>query len=129
MYGMVAATEIMFHMAMFLSQNVKTSVQDSFALPVLTPTYFQWYFIATYSPTSGIWLPATVECIRTVSVSFFRMQDKEDTLVSPLMSVVDLVHGITVLGAAATGEDSALKPPMEQRAQTAKRLPAHSNCQ
>jgi len=103
MFAAVAFTETLFHMAMFLSQNVKTSVADSYALPVLCPTYWQWYFIATYAPTQAIWLPVTVECTRIISVSFFRMQDKEDQLVSPLMSVVDLAHGVAVLALSAGG--------------------------
>jgi len=96
MFMMVASTEIAFHMAMFLSNQVKTNVMDSFSLPVLCPTYWQWYFIAQYHPTSGIWLPITIECIRNCSVSFFRMQDKEDTLVSPMASIVDMLHGFAV---------------------------------
>mmetsp|Transcript_11877 Transcript_11877/g.27617 ORF Transcript_11877/g.27617 Transcript_11877/m.27617 type:complete len:785 (+) Transcript_11877:91-2445(+) len=103
MFGVVCSTEILFHAAMFLSQNVKTSVADSFALPVLCPSYWQWYFVASYAPTKSIWLPVTVECVRIISVSFFRMQDKEDQVVSPLMSVVDLVHGLTVLFGTAFG--------------------------
>jgi len=103
MFASVCVSEILFHMAMFLSLNVKTSVSDSFALPVLCPTYWQWFFIATYAPTHDIWLPITVECIRMMSVSFFRMQDKEDQVVSPLMSAMDLAQGCVILGGTATG--------------------------
>mmetsp|Transcript_48546 Transcript_48546/g.114616 ORF Transcript_48546/g.114616 Transcript_48546/m.114616 type:complete len:744 (+) Transcript_48546:143-2374(+) len=100
-YAMVFVTEVLFHMAMYLSGNVTSRLAHSFDLPVLQPTYWQWYLIAVYAPTHALWIPLIIECIRTVAVSFFRMQDKDDLVVSPLMSVLDVVHvvgAVSVMG-------------------------------
>mmetsp|Transcript_31228 Transcript_31228/g.48929 ORF Transcript_31228/g.48929 Transcript_31228/m.48929 type:complete len:751 (-) Transcript_31228:241-2493(-) len=93
-------TEIMYHMAMYMSGNVqgRIPIKASFAMPVLHPTYWQWYFVALYNPTHGIWVPVLVENIRTVAVSFFRMQDKEDNIVSPVMFMIDVVHVLAAVG-------------------------------
>ncbi len=73
-YGMVFVTEVLFHVAMYLSGNVTSGLAASFDLPVLQPSYWQWYLIALYGPTHALWLPFIIECVRTVAVSFFRMQ-------------------------------------------------------
>ncbi|KAJ1478738.1 hypothetical protein T484DRAFT_1816712, partial [Baffinella frigidus] len=48
MYSAVALTEILYHCAMYLSNTIHNPVVNSFALPVLQPTYWQWYLIAQY---------------------------------------------------------------------------------
>mmetsp|Transcript_9077 Transcript_9077/g.18116 ORF Transcript_9077/g.18116 Transcript_9077/m.18116 type:complete len:749 (+) Transcript_9077:127-2373(+) len=103
-FGMVLVTEIMFHMAMYLSGNVTNSLRSSFDLSVLQPTYWQWYLVALYAPTHGLWIPLTIECVRTVAVSFFRMQDKDDLVISPLMSLFDIIH---VIGAVSSMHGAA----------------------
>jgi hypothetical protein len=97
MFGCVALTEILYHCAMYLSNNIRCAVVNSFALPVLQPTYWQWYIVAQYGPTHGIWVPLFVENVRTISVSFFRMQDKDDHFISPLVSSIDVLHVIAVI--------------------------------
>jgi hypothetical protein len=37
-------------------------------MPVLQPSYWQWYFVALYAPTHAIWLPLVFETLRTVIV-------------------------------------------------------------
>ena len=42
------------------------------------------YFVASYSPDGArLWLPFAVECIRAISVSFFRMQVPSQAAILP----------------------------------------------
>jgi hypothetical protein len=102
-FGMVWSTEIMYHMSLYLSGNIQSAVRGSFAMPVLQPSYWQWYFIALYAPTHAVWLPLVFETLRTVIVSFFRMQDKEDTVVSPVLYLLEVLHALGVLFLQSSG--------------------------
>ena len=97
MFGISWASEVMYHVALYLSGNISSSVRASFGMPVLQPTYWQWYFVALYAPTKGLWVPIVLDTVRTVVVSFFRMMDKEDSTVTPLMYFLDLMHAIYML--------------------------------
>mmetsp|Transcript_81135 Transcript_81135/g.218009 ORF Transcript_81135/g.218009 Transcript_81135/m.218009 type:complete len:630 (-) Transcript_81135:159-2048(-) len=98
MFVFVFISEMSYHVALFMAGIIRDKVVDSFAQIVLMPTYWQWFFVATYTPyADSVWIPITVECVRSISVSFFRMQDKEDSLVNPLMTITDLLHGLTLL--------------------------------
>uniref|UniRef100_A0A7S0HCJ6 Alpha-type protein kinase domain-containing protein n=1 Tax=Hanusia phi TaxID=3032 RepID=A0A7S0HCJ6_9CRYP len=96
-YGIVCATEIMYHMALYMSNQISCAIGGSFTMAVLQPTYWQWFFIASYAPSKGLWIPILTESLRTCSVSFFRMQDKDDVLVSPLMSLIEFFHVLIVI--------------------------------
>jgi len=97
------ATEIMYHMSLYLSGNIQSRVDASFAMPVLQPTYWQWYLIALYAPTHGLCVPLLLETIRTVVVSFLRMQDKEDTVLSPMLYTIEMVHALFILHGKIAG--------------------------
>ena len=56
MYAAVAISEILYHCAMYLSNTIHNPVVNSFALPVLQPTYWQWYLIAQYGTLKPITL-------------------------------------------------------------------------
>ncbi|EKX41246.1 hypothetical protein GUITHDRAFT_142162 [Guillardia theta CCMP2712] len=96
-YAIVCATEVMYHMALYMSNQISCAVPGSFTMAVLQPTYWQWYFIASYAPSRGLWIPILTESLRTCSVSFFRMQDKDDVLVSPLMSMIEFFHVLLMI--------------------------------
>ena len=111
MYLIIFVTEVLYHIALFLSGIIRAGVNESFSHIVLCPTYWQWYFVVAYSSSaSALWLPFSLECVRAVSVSFFRMQDKEDTLINPLMSTLDLLHALTVLALRGTAADGCVYP-------------------
>lgn len=97
LFGISWVTEIMYHASLYLSGNTAARVKNSFALPVLQPTYWQWLFVALFRPTHGIWVALLFEGVRTVFVSFLRMQDKEDALVSPAMWALEVAHALAIL--------------------------------
>jgi len=48
----------------------QSTVRASFGMPVLQASYWQWYLVALYAPTHGIWVPLVFETLRFVIVRY-----------------------------------------------------------
>lgn len=63
----------------------------------MTPTYWEWYIIALFSPTQAIWLPITMMWIRFVPVSLARMHDTTENF-STIIGFFDMGEAATFQG-------------------------------
>eukprot|EP00282_Hemiselmis_andersenii_P000283 CAMPEP_0114134680 /NCGR_PEP_ID=MMETSP0043_2-20121206/14305_1 /TAXON_ID=464988 /ORGANISM="Hemiselmis andersenii, Strain CCMP644" /LENGTH=903 /DNA_ID=CAMNT_0001228373 /DNA_START=1 /DNA_END=2709 /DNA_ORIENTATION=+ len=106
MYGVLCFQDVVYHSAMYLSGNFggrKAAIRKSFAEPALQPTYWEWYFIASYYPTQSIWLPITIECLRSIPVALARMRDKQEVYISNFLWIIDVAAGLFMLISDLTG--------------------------
>ena len=79
--------ETVFHCCIVLTgefAHFKVGIRQSFTEHVVSPSYWEWYVIALFSPTPMVWLPIIIMWLRLVIISLRRILDKEESISSVL---------------------------------------------
>jgi hypothetical protein len=79
--------ETVFHCCIVLTgefAHFKVGIRQSFTEHVVSPSYWEWYVIALFSPTPMVWLPIIIMWLRLVIISLSRLMDVEESISSVL---------------------------------------------